>query len=46
MTTSIVHVAPAHSVSDFEYLGVWTKLLYDTDTFVSESHFGVSVVQI
>ena len=35
MTTCVVHVSPADSVSDLEYLGMGTELLYDTDTFVT-----------
>jgi hypothetical protein len=46
VTTGIVHVAPTDSVSDLEDLGVGTELLYDTDTFVSESHVGVGIVQV
>jgi len=46
VTTGIVHVAPADSVSDLEHLSMGTELLYDTDTFVSESHIGVCVVQV
>jgi len=46
VTTGVVHVAPANSVSDLEYLGMRTELLYDTDTFMSESHVGMSIVQV
>lgn len=46
LSTSVVHVAPADSVSSFEELGVGANSLHDSDTLVAETHVLVTVVKV